>query len=217
MTEVTYYKFLDSHQTGRYSRARLPIGEWIKIDGPLSMCENGIHVTTAEHAIRWLDERAHIVDVRGERIVGDNKICCREVFIRPALPHWDRSTIVEFAADCAERVLPIFEWIFPNDDRPRKAIEDARSGRAVAAAYAANSAANSAVERKWQRDRVRALLEGGWRERTGAHEERGQDVSDDLLALIEDLLTTCVSRRAVAAHEKVREIQRVRAAGREGR
>ena len=31
-----------------------------------------------------------------------------------------------FAADCAELVLPIFEKEYPNDDRPRKAIQAAR-------------------------------------------------------------------------------------------
>lgn len=32
-----------------------------------------------------------------------------------------------WAADCAERVLPVFERMSPEDDRPRKAIEAARS------------------------------------------------------------------------------------------
>jgi len=32
-----------------------------------------------------------------------------------------------WAADCAERVLPIFEKVFPNDNRPRKAIEICRT------------------------------------------------------------------------------------------
>ena len=34
--------------------------------------------------------------------------------------------VVEFACQCAERVLHIFEEQFPDDDRPRKAIEAAR-------------------------------------------------------------------------------------------
>ena len=32
-----------------------------------------------------------------------------------------------WAADCAERVLPFFENAYPNDDRPRKAIEACRN------------------------------------------------------------------------------------------
>jgi hypothetical protein len=38
-----------------------------------------------------------------------------------------RRTAALFAADCAEHVLPIFEAAYGADDRPRKAIEVARS------------------------------------------------------------------------------------------
>ncbi len=81
---------------------------------------------------------------------------------------------VDFAADCAERVLPIFDGAYPTDDRPRKAIEAARSDASVAlpraAALAAHSAARAALadgqviathaatdagERTWQLRRVR--------------------------------------------------------------
>ena len=42
----------------------------------------------------------------------------------------DPATIRRFCADCAERVLYIFEERRPNDDRPRKAIELARNPNA---------------------------------------------------------------------------------------
>jgi len=54
-------------------------------------------------------------------------------------------------ADIAESVLHIYEEQYPNDDRPRKAIEEARSGnrhecdQADAAVYAANAAANASA------------------------------------------------------------------------
>jgi hypothetical protein len=58
-----------------------------------------------------------------------------------------------WAADCAERVLTHFEQEFPDDDRPRKAIEAARAwargeirvGEARAAALAAHAAARDAA------------------------------------------------------------------------
>src|SRR3990167_7169745 len=43
----------------------------------------------------------------------------------------------QFAADCAERVLHIYEARYPGDDRPRRAIAAARTGIGAAAAYAA--------------------------------------------------------------------------------
>jgi len=39
----------------------------------------------------------------------------------------DRDTLIALACDFAEHVLPIFEQEFPDDDRPRKAIEAARA------------------------------------------------------------------------------------------
>jgi hypothetical protein len=65
----------------------------------------------------------------------------------------DRRAQAAWAADCAERVLPYFEEAFPDDDRPRKAIEAAhawargeiRVGEARTAAIAAHAAARAAI------------------------------------------------------------------------
>jgi hypothetical protein len=38
----------------------------------------------------------------------------------------DQKILAIWAADCAERVLPLFEKVYPEDDRPRKAIETGR-------------------------------------------------------------------------------------------
>ena len=39
----------------------------------------------------------------------------------------DQKRMATWAADCAERVLPFFEEAYPDDDRPRKAIETCRT------------------------------------------------------------------------------------------
>jgi hypothetical protein len=57
------------------------------------------------------------------------------------------------AADCAERVLPLFDEQYPDDDRPRRAIEAARAwacgeirvSEARTAALAAHAAARDAA------------------------------------------------------------------------
>ena len=61
----------------------------------------------------------------------------------------DRRVLAPWAADCAERVLPLFEAHAPGDDRPRRALEGARAfargelriGPARALAVAAHAAA----------------------------------------------------------------------------
>jgi GrpB-like predicted nucleotidyltransferase (UPF0157 family) len=44
-----------------------------------------------------------------------------------SLPEADRRLVAAWAADCAERVLPLFETEAPDDDRPRDAIARARA------------------------------------------------------------------------------------------
>ena len=44
-----------------------------------------------------------------------------------ALSEMDRRVVAAWAADCAERVLPLFEAEAPSDDRPRDGIERARA------------------------------------------------------------------------------------------
>ena len=89
-----------------------------------------------------------------------------------------------FAADCAERVLPIYEKQYPDDQRPRQVIEAARAftrgeisdaardaagdaaawSAAIAALAAARVAAARdaawAAEQKWQDERLREYLRG---------------------------------------------------------
>ena len=72
------------------------------------------------------------------------------------LPVVDKTLVrclVLWAADCAERVLPLFEARFPDDARPRVAVAAAR-----AAAYAARAAAYAAYAGIKQADLLIQLL-----------------------------------------------------------
>ncbi|MFI5273943.1 MAG: putative immunity protein [Ktedonobacterales bacterium] len=64
----------------------------------------------------------------------------------------DHRSLVLWATDCAEHVLPSFEEQYPQDDRPRNAVEAGRAwargeialGEARGAAFAAHAAAREA-------------------------------------------------------------------------
>jgi hypothetical protein len=64
----------------------------------------------------------------------------------------EHRALARWAADCAEHVFPIFECMYPQDDRPRKAIQAARAWErgdlmmadARKAAFAAHAAARAA-------------------------------------------------------------------------
>ncbi len=65
----------------------------------------------------------------------------------------EHRSLVLWAADCAERALPYFEEKYPNDNRPRNAVEAGRSwvrgeiatDEARAAAFAARAAGHAAA------------------------------------------------------------------------
>ena len=79
-----------------------------------------------------------------------------------------------FLADCAEMVLPIFEKDYPNDDRPRKAIQAARDyangligeeamyAAGDAAMYAARAAAGAAASAAASAAARDAAWAAGW-------------------------------------------------------
>jgi hypothetical protein len=87
------------------------------------------------HYSNWQGTLEEFLDL--SELTHDDK---KWVFVRSI--EKDRLRLV--AADFAERVLHIYESKYPNDYRPRKAIEAARSGSKYAAAYAAAAYAAAA-------------------------------------------------------------------------
>ncbi len=77
----------------------------------------------------------------------------------------DRKTLAVWACDCAERVLPYFEKKYPEDNRPRRAIEAGRAWASTGvfkmadvrkAALAAHTAAREVEEDNAARSAARA-------------------------------------------------------------
>ena len=177
---MKYYKFLNKNGStpqgyGAWHspKGKRP-GKWMqKIEGELILCQNGYHVLRSTDLISWLGPVLWEVEVSGKVIADDNKCVVRRARLIKQVDTWNKETAVQFAIECAEKVLPIFEKQFPNDKRPRKAIEAAKTGNAAYAeaaaayaayaanaAYAAANAANAAyaAERQWQSAKLIDLL-----------------------------------------------------------
>ena len=88
----------------------------------------------------------------GNVVVKDyGKVGCFSLTITKRLhtPEWvksDKANLVKvaFAILCAEAVIKIYEDKYPNDDRPRKAIEAAKNYLKIPSTYAAYAAAHAA-------------------------------------------------------------------------
>ena len=187
---MKYYKVLKndgSCANGGSGKWHLPKrgkpGEWMpKIEGKLELCANGYHICQPQDLIHWLDEAIFEVEFDGEIVEDDDKCVVRKARLVRKVKTWNEKTARLFAADCAEHVLHIYEKQYPDDYKPRKAIQAASdfangliSKKELAAAWsaawsAARSAAWSAAwsaarnaarsaERKWQTNKLMEYLE----------------------------------------------------------
>jgi len=101
-------------------------GDWMRlINGPLSEA-NGYHLYRARDLVSHLGPVIYEAEASGEWFETDQDVIVREARLVRRLDTWDADTARDFAAACAEHVLPIFERQQPDDDRPRQAITAAR-------------------------------------------------------------------------------------------
>jgi hypothetical protein len=156
---VTYYKWLNPDRTTTYQGVKWPkrVGVWTPDVTPV-MCVSGWHLAThegiAEHArtgaVLWIAEG------RGASVAAFDKVAFSSARLVSQVGTFTQIVAVQWAAECAKRVLRHYEDRYPEDKRPREAIQAAlkwakdpteanRNAAAAAdaayAAYAASAAA----------------------------------------------------------------------------
>ena len=125
------------------------VGETLIHAGMTRICECGLHASRSlldalsfnRGTVLCRVECSDVVDEQADKLVCREMKCLSMADITPQLR--------EFALLCAERALPLYERLYPNDPRPRKCIEITRSflnGKATREELQnASSAANAAV------------------------------------------------------------------------
>jgi hypothetical protein len=149
-----FLKLIDNKTVSGYDKNFVwEIGKWYKVKGKLEMCNNGFHCSEQPlDALGYVQgEVIAIVETKGKSKVQDDKQCWQEMRIIKA-HKWTKKDSVALAIYSAELVLNNFEKEYPDDDRPRKAIEAAKrvlkrdtAKNRSAARSAAESAAGSAA------------------------------------------------------------------------
>lgn len=112
ITARTYLKVLGEHgQPVNGGRGQWPLpdgrpGDWLKVEGELLPCRNGLHVCRGVQVLQWLGP-IWLVEPRRrtERIEHTDKTVVREARLVSRVQAWTQQTARLFAADCAERVL----------------------------------------------------------------------------------------------------------------
>jgi len=131
---ATLYKVLDTNGKSFYpseGQWSLPTGDvpgdWMPtINGKLIPYKNGYHLCRPEDLLWWLGPVIYEAEIMGKMMRSKGKIVVRDVRLISRLEAWNPLAAIHFLADCAEHVLPFFEGMYPDDIRPRRAIEAIR-------------------------------------------------------------------------------------------
>lgn len=142
------YKFLQKGMKFRNGNLTWKLNEWVKVDGELKMCENGLHSSIEPYdAFSYVPgEILAVVECRGDYLMDDDKFCWREQRVIDAYP-WTKEDSLRIAVFAAELCLKNFEKWDKYDFRPRQAIEAAKRvllGDTVGNRAAAKAAAKAA-------------------------------------------------------------------------
>ena len=160
MTE-RLYKWLLPGMLTPVQRAKWPVavGEWTWDETPV-LCQSGWHGVTEKHVLvhmpSALGSQLYVVEARGI-IHGDDKFAASSMKLVECIGTTDESNLRLFACDVADDVLHLFEERYPNDSRPRTAIDvgrrfargEATTDELEAAGDAAGAAAWAAGAAVW--------------------------------------------------------------------
>jgi hypothetical protein len=151
MTNKIAWKFLrdvDGEIKSNSGDFTWAIGQWYTEDN-ISLCYKGFHASPKIHqAFSYVQgEYLAKVEVKGELVEGNNKTAHSSMRLIKVYK-WQKEDSVALAVFAARQVLANFESVYPEDTRPRKAIEayilDPSADNKYAAWFAAEFAAWSA-------------------------------------------------------------------------
>ena len=169
------YKFLKEGLKSNLGEHTWELNKWYKHEGELDICHKGFHCSKEMwEAFSYVQgELLAEVEVRGKSIIQNDKECWSEMRVVKVWK-WQKKDSVALSIYSAELCIGEFEKIYPNDKRPREAIESAKkwllepteenwSAAESAAESAAWSAARSTKKKiftlicKWFEERLNQL------------------------------------------------------------
>lgn len=167
---IAYHFVSDTLRDGRPVPAD---GEWLEHDGPVILCESGLHASECPFdALQYAPGGTLcLVELDGEIVSGDDKLVASR---RRIVKRIDAEPLIrEFARWCALQVIEHWDapevvrrYLESGDESLRAAARDAARGAAWAAeraaAWAAASAAAWAAASAAQRERFRKMVDAAF-------------------------------------------------------
>lgn len=190
------YKILHGNRSENGDQ-RWKLGKWARITGELKMCNHGFHCSKyIQDAMNYVQgDTLAVVEVRGEHLDDSDKECWREMRVIKTYK-LDKVAAVVLAVASAELVLPNYEKIYPDDKRPRLAIEDRQK--------AWFTWKGPTIERETALFELMLVLEKIGELKAGVRE---QNLTDDEMATLESILYKRPD--CIKILSKLRELRRV--------
>ena len=82
-------------------------GEWVRAEGPLGLCTNGIHAANTEQLPHWLGMEIWEIELAGEIIADEAALIASEARLTRRSHSWDEPMRQEFARWCLRRAQEI--------------------------------------------------------------------------------------------------------------
>jgi len=119
---IPCYRFVTEDLRSENGVMQWSIGEWRRVEGELSLCNNGLHACRepTQSLSYVFGERWFSAEARGEILEEGDKFCAREMRLLKEIPIM---VIHQWAVDCAYRVLSVYEEEYPGEMSPRLALE----------------------------------------------------------------------------------------------
>lgn len=154
MSMKTRYKFLRTGYKSEHGDFKWKFGKWYTHDGLLELCESGFHCSKGIYqAFSYVrGEILALVEVDGKHELEDDKEVWEKMRVVKSYK-WSKKDSVLFSIYAARLVLDNFEKKYPDDKRPREAIEAAekyvktpttKNKNAARSAWSARSAESAA-------------------------------------------------------------------------
>jgi hypothetical protein len=147
-----YWKSFKANMKSVSGNINWELDKWFTTKGKIKACENGFHASD-----RLVDAFQYIspeviakVEVKGDFKQENDKVCYQKMRIVKAYI-WTQMDSIALSIYCASLSLKVFEKLYPNDSRPRNAIDAATvvlsnpTDENKSAARSAESAAESAA------------------------------------------------------------------------
>ena len=121
------WKALRAGLRSQYDNSEWHVGKWRELSGVTELCKGFNGSPRIVDAMQYVTmEIIARVEVSGTVIEGADKQTCSQMRVIQAW-YWPKEEAVRLAIFAAELVIGIYEKKYPKDDRPRKAIESAKT------------------------------------------------------------------------------------------